>query len=379
MTYDGGGGSDKTISLALVGDVFISRDNFGLDGGAADEGFSGVVDLLASADVAFANFEIPLSERGYPADKYITIRTSPDRARDVKRMGFDVVSLANNHIMDYGPEALFDTMAALNRAGVEHVGAGETLDDAMQLWVREVGGRRIGFLAWSTILPPGAAATDTRPGVAPIAIHTGYEVLVRLLEAPSAPPVITWVDPMAQERAVEQVTRARQAVDYLVVSVHWGADFGDDLADYERPLGRSLVTAGADLVIGNHPHVVRGIEVYQGKPILYGTGLFVEQVPREGSSEEILALYEKLSPDSYVALLDLGPADATRLRLVATSNEGTGLPRVAQGEVFERIADRLVQLSKPLGTELVVDGGGITVPLPQGGAKTSGVRAHCCR
>jgi poly-gamma-glutamate synthesis protein (capsule biosynthesis protein) len=236
----------------------------------------------------------------------------------------------------------------------------------MELTVLEVAGRRIGFLAWSTILPPGATATDVRPGVAPIAIHTGYEVLVRLLEAPSSPPVLTWVDPMAEERALERVARAREAVDYLVVSVHWGADFGDDLADYERPLGRSLVRAGADLVIGNHPHTIRGIELYQGKPILYGPGLFVEQVPREGASDEVLALYERLSPDSYLALVELGPEGVTALRIRPTCNAETGLPRLARGDVFDRIAQRLVRLSAPWGTELVVDAGGITVALDAG-------------
>jgi poly-gamma-glutamate capsule biosynthesis protein CapA/YwtB (metallophosphatase superfamily) len=357
--------SGSTVSIALVGDVFISRDNFG-DDGPFDEPFREVVGLLDAADVAFGNFEIPLSDRGYPADKFITIRTSADRARDVRRMGLDVVSLANNHIMDYGPEGLFDTMAALDREGVQHVGAGVDLADAMNLTVHDVADRRIGFLAWSTILPPGATATDVRPGVAPIAIHTGYEVVVRLLEAPSSPPVLTWVDPPAEERALDLVARAREEVDYLVVSVHWGADFGDDLAGYERPLGRGLIRAGADLVLGNHPHTVRGIELYHGKPILYGPGLFVEQVPRAGADAEVLALYERLSPDSYLALVDVGVTGAIGLRILPTCNAGTGLPGLARGHVFDRIAQRLVRLSAPWGTELVVDSAGITVALGEG-------------
>ncbi|MGI8723335.1 MAG: CapA family protein [Geodermatophilaceae bacterium] len=363
MTPDGpGSSSDRSISIALVGDVFISRDNFGQDG-SCGEPFLEVVDLLRSTDITFGNFEIPLSDRGYPADKFITIRASPDRALDVKRMGLDVVSLANNHIMDYGPDGLLDTIAALDREGVHHVGAGATLEDAMRLTILEVAGRRVGILAWTTILPPGATATDMRPGVAPIAIHTGYEVIVRLLEAPSAPPVITWVDPAAEERAVEVLTRARKRVDYLLVSVHWGADFGDELADYERPLGRSLIRAGADLVIGNHPHTVRGVEVYHGKPIIYGTGLFVDQVPRENAPPDVLALYERLSPDSCVVLVEIGPQGAVRLRLIPTTNEGTGLPRLAHSEIFDRIANRLVRLSAQLGTTLHFTGEEITAQL----------------
>lgn len=353
---------EGTVAIALVGDMFISRDNFG-PAAASYEPFLEVVGLLRSTDVAFGNFEIPLSERGYPADKFITIRTSPERARDVRSLGLDVVSLANNHIMDYGPEGLIDTMSALEREGIQHVGAGADLTSAVELKVREAGGLRIGFLAWSTILPPGALATDVRPGVAPLAIHTGYEVVVRLLEAPSSPPVITWVDPMAEELVVEQVARARADVDFLIVSVHWGADFGDDLAAYERPLGHSLIRAGADLVIGNHPHVIRGIELYDGKPILYGSGLFVEQVPRDGASADVLALYEQLSPDSYVALLDVGPGGASALRLVPTTQEVNGLPQLAHGEAFDRIAERLVRLSAPWRTRLVVEGEGIVVPL----------------
>lgn len=363
MTDGARSGADWEISLALVGDVFISRENFSQDG-PADKHFGEVVDLLRAADIAFGNFEIPLSRRGYPADKFITIRTSPDRASDVKHMGLDVVSLANNHIMDYGPDGLTDTMAALDRADVQHVGAGVTLSEAVRLKVLQVGEHRVGVLAWSTILPPGATATEVRPGVAPIEIHTGYEAVVRLLEAPTAPPVITWVDRAAEERAIDAVSQARGDVDYLIVSVHWGADFGDALADYERPLGHALVRAGADLVIGNHPHTVRGIEIFNGKPIFYGTGLFVEQVPREGASADVLALYDRLSPDSYLALLRIGLRGVVELRIVPTTNEGTGLPRLAHSEVFDRIAEQLVRLSTPLGTQLIVEHEEIAVPLP---------------
>ncbi len=91
--------------------------------------------------------------------------------------------------------------------------------------------------------------------------------------------------------------------------------------------------------------------------------MFVDQVPREQASDDVLALYEQLSPDSYMALLDIGPEGANGLRIVPTSHEGTGLPRLAHGEAFNRITERLVRLSAPWGTELLRDPGGITVPL----------------
>lgn len=356
------------VSLAVVGDVFPSCANFDGDGRALDAGFASVVELLRGADVALGNFELACSNRGYPVEKAITVRAEPARAAEARLLGLDVVSLANNHVMDYGPTALLDTIERLGEEGVLHVGAGRDLAAATAPVVVERNGLRIGFAAWSTLLPTGAAATALRPGLAPIPVRTAYEFDPYLVaEEPATPPTVrTWIDETAIADVVQRVAALRKEVDFLVVSVHWGSGITDSLAEYQRPLAHAFVEAGADIVAGNHPHAVHGIELHLGKPILYSPGLFVEQVPREGASDEILALYALLSADSYVALLDVTEDGLASLRVVPTTSEGGGgLPRHARGGAFDRIALRLREASSELGTEVELAGEGtLSVPLP---------------
>jgi poly-gamma-glutamate capsule biosynthesis protein CapA/YwtB (metallophosphatase superfamily) len=354
----------ESAVVAVVGDVFPTRPNFD-DGQPRVAEFAPVVDLLRSADVAFGNFEIACSEKGYPVQKAITIRTSPDNALQPRDLGLDVVLVANNHIMDYGPEALLDTIARLDEHGVRHVGGGADVKQATDPVILERAGLRIGFVGWSTLLPTGAAATEQRPGLAPIAIHTSYEVdPYYLAEEPATPAVVrTWADPDALRSAEEYVRSLREEVDYLIVGLHWGSGITTELAEYQRPLGHALLDAGADAIAGSHPHAVHGIELYKGKPIFYSPGLFLDQVPREGDPE-ILALYDLMSPDSYAALLDVTAEGLASLKIVPTSSaKEDGLPRFAEGAAFDRIATRLTEASAALDTEVRIDSDALTVPL----------------
>jgi poly-gamma-glutamate capsule biosynthesis protein CapA/YwtB (metallophosphatase superfamily) len=346
---------ENALSIAVVGDVIPSRSTFP-GGSPASPGFGKVVEVISGADVAVANLDTALTDRGHPREKFINVRTTPEVAADLKRMGFDVISLANNHVMDYGDTGLFDTLEALDSAGVQTVGAGADLEHATAPAIVEANGWRLGVLAWTSVLPTGAAASPERPGQAPLHIHTSYEVNPYLLmeEPTSAPTVRTRVDDADLEFARAAIAALRTRVDFVVVLLHWGGGMSDELAEYQRPLGRALLDAGADVVVGSHAHRVLGIETYNGKAIFYSPGTLVEQLSREGLAPEIAAIMDLLSPDSFVATLEVASDGGYGIRIVPTTVDDEGVPSPAEGAAFDRIAERLVRMSAALGTKIAV-------------------------
>jgi poly-gamma-glutamate synthesis protein (capsule biosynthesis protein) len=345
-----------TFSIAVVGDLVPSRRL--PDPDAREGGFKETVGLLHKADITFGDLEMPLSDRGQAREKFIAFHAKPELVDDVAALGFDVLSLANNHSLDYGPDALFDTMEGLERVGIRHLGAGLNEAEAVRPVIVEVNGRRIGFIAWSCLLPTGAAASADRPGLAPIHVHTSYQVdAFTQMEEPGNPPIVrTWAEPADVARAVQAIQKLRTEVDFLAVSIHIGYGDGESLAEYEQPLTRALIDAGADVILGNHVHAIHGIEVYKGKAILYSPGNFIAQQPREGASAAMIALYDSMKPDGYLAWLDVDSDGDYQVRLVPTSTNADGLPEVVHGPAAERVAERIVRLSALLGTEVTQDG-----------------------
>ena len=196
------------------------------------------------------NQEFPFTERGTKAeDKQYTFRLPHDRLHIMNEMGIDIVTLANNHILDFGPHGITDSIAALKEAGIKYVGAGEDLEEAKKLEIIEVGGRKIGFLGTSRVyMATSWAAGEKHPGV-----FSTYD--------PTLP--------------VEEIKKADELVDYLVVYVHWGVERETTPKEYQRVMGRQYIDAGADIVIGSHPHVLQPLEYYNDKPIMFSMGNFV--------------------------------------------------------------------------------------------------------
>lgn len=249
-----------SICLAFAGDVLLS--DHVLKAYQSGGGISGVVgeSLLKAADEAdlfMVNQEFPFSSRGNPApDKQFTFRLAPERVDLLKEMGIDLVTLANNHALDFGTEALLDTCATLDGAEIPYVGAGENMDQAKALYEKQMGEWTVGFLGATRVIPVAEwAATSSRPGM------------------------LSTYDPAV---LLEEIRKGKELCDYLVVYVHWGVEREEFPKDYQRQLGRQLLDAGADLVIGSHPHVLQGIEYYNGKPIIYSLGNFVfgSSIPR---------------------------------------------------------------------------------------------------
>ena len=247
-------GSQKPAAqLLFAGDILLSShvttayDNAGSINGVLDEGYQGEI---SGADIFMANQEFPFSDRGSAApDKQFTFRLTPSRVSMMNEIGVDIVTLANNHSLDYGTDALVDTCTAMDGAGIKYVGAGPDMNRARQLETMEVNGKTIGFLGASRVYPDANwVANSKKPGMV-----SGYDPTILL----------------------EEVNKAKESCDYVVVYVHWGVERDEKPQEYQRVLGKKIIDAGADLVIGSHPHVLQGIEYYNGKPICYSLGNFI--------------------------------------------------------------------------------------------------------
>lgn len=249
------------VTLLFGGDIYLSPEHV-LNAYDRAGGIAGILDdalrtEIAAADLFMANEEFPFSDRGSAApDKQYTFRIPPARLNIMQEIGTDIVALANNHILDYGQDAMLDTCALLDGAGIRRVGAGADLEEAMRLEVMEVKGKKIGFLAASRVIPVSSwAAGKSHPGV------------------------LTTYDPTI---LLKEIEAARDRCDYLVVYVHWGIERNTEPEDYQRTMARQYIDAGADLVAGSHPHVLQGIEYYKEKPIIHSLGNFIfgSSIPR---------------------------------------------------------------------------------------------------
>lgn len=356
----------KVASLCIVGDLVPSRESIARYG--ENEGTRAFAKLLADADIAFGDLEIPLTEEGFPREKLITFRASPKLAQHLGGLGFDVVSLANNHSLDYGPEGLAETMRHLEKAGIAYIGGGKDLAAAEKPTILNANGLKIGLIAWSCLLPVGAAASSSRPGIAGIHVASSYDVdPYMVMEEPGNPPIVrTCADEADVRRAVDAVRRLRSLVDFVVVSVHWGFGAGEELAEYQQPLGHALIDAGADLVAGNHVHAVHAVESYGHGVIFYSPGNCIAQQPRSGLSERAVRLLDSMSSDSYATRIEIENDRRFDINIVPTSVDDDGRPIVLEGIEKRRVGAKVAELSARLGTTLADAGGELRLEVSLG-------------
>jgi poly-gamma-glutamate synthesis protein (capsule biosynthesis protein) len=232
------------------------------------------------ADIVFGQMECVLSDRGSPAPgARLPMRSSPAIAAVLASVGFQVMSVAGNHAMDYGGDALCDTTAHLRAAGIAACGGGANIAEARRPAFLDAKGLRIAFLAYSSILPEGYAADRRRPGCAPLRAHTFYEQ-VEPDQPGTDPRIRTFADEDDLAALLRDIEAAREQADHVFVSMHWGIHFvRARLADYQRVVGRLVIEAGADAVIGHHPHLLKPIEFHCGRPIIHSLGNFAIEQP----------------------------------------------------------------------------------------------------
>lgn len=264
------------IVITAVGDVHVDRSD-------PPSVFARIAHVLKQGDVVVGNLEGTLSNRGEPILGKIEVgsrhlRSAPDNISALTSAGFNAMVLANNHNMDYGPEGLFQSIEILDRAGIVHNGGGRNLAEAHKVGIIERNGVKVALLSYTSIYPPaGYAAEPDKPGLATIKVHTSYQAPENVLYQPGYPSIITTIpDPTDEDMMVNDVKKARQEADLVLVAFHWGVSWGyGRVVGYQKELGRAAIDAGADLIMGAHPHRLLGMEIYKGKLICYSMGNFV--------------------------------------------------------------------------------------------------------
>jgi len=301
--------------LLATGDLAPDRKDY-------DESFAATRDLLRGADIAFGQLETSFAAHGVRAPQARhAVLARPDGAAALARAGFDVISMAGNHVLDWGDEAFFETKRNLEAAGLRVAGAGATIAEArVPVSITLDDGTRVAILAYSSILPQDYWANERRPGCAPMRAFTHYEQIEH--DQPGTPARIhTW--PHEGDLAAMQadIVTAKSTHDVVVVSHHWGIHFVRAvIADYQREVARATIAAGADAILGGHAHILKGCEVIDGKPVFYSLCNFATDLrmdPAHAASKgfnEIRVLAEEWEPD-FDSLYNF--PKASRLSIIA--------------------------------------------------------------
>lgn len=245
---------DYDFTCAFAGDINLA-DNWNTmefyeqqENGIYDCIDPQLIQEMQQADLTCVNLEFCLSDRGEPmAGKKYTFRAKPERAEILKELGVDLANLANNHIYDYGTDAFLDILSILDENGIAHAGAGANAAEAEEPFYTEIEGHTVAVVsatrAEKYILTPEAG--EETPGV-----FRCYDMT----------------------NVLQKVREAKERADIVIAYIHWGTEYSENLETAQTEGARALVDAGADVVLGAHPHCLQGMEFYEGKPILYSLG-----------------------------------------------------------------------------------------------------------
>lgn len=312
---------EETATISLAGDVMLDRsigDQINRKG--MDYPWIGVKPYFEKSDLVLVNLETAVGIKGIAnPDKTYTFQSKPEVLIGLVNAGVDGVSIANNHILDFGQEGFIETLENLEKYKIKYAGGGRNIQKALEPAIWEVHGQKIGFLAFSRVIYDISwYATDKRPGIA-----SAYDHYVNQVK--------------------DTVAQTKQHVDYLIVSVHWGKELEQLPQPYQQKLGQAMIDSGADVVMGHHPHVLQGIEFYKNKPILYSLGNFVFNSKGQ------------LSNRSMIFNIEVNKQGIINSWIVPISIIN-GQPRAAEGKEAKEIIDNLNQLSEKWGTVISDDG-----------------------
>ncbi len=309
--------AQEEITLVAVGDIMLAHR---LEPFIEEYGplypYKYTAHIFKEADISFANLESPLSTKGEPVpDKEYTFRAHPKVAEGLKGAGFDVLSLANNHILDYGEEALFETIEVLDSKMIFHIGAGKNILEAREPVILKVKDKRFGFLAYSNTFPQRFWAEEEKAG-------TAYGKFSRVRE---------------------DVKELKEKVDFLIVSFHWGSEEEISPQEYQRNLARLAIEQGADIILGHHPHILSGIETYEKGVIIYSLGNFA------------FGSYSEKAKESAIFRFSFSKDKLQRLEIIPISvynKEVKFQPRILKDKEAERVLERIQELSKEFNTRI---------------------------
>ncbi|WP_138753261.1 CapA family protein [Paenibacillus sinopodophylli] len=310
--------AEERVSLSFVGDLLVADYVSGI---TEKEGYPFLYQpsllYLSEPDIMAGNLEFPVTTRGVPVEgtPYV-FKGSPEVLPAMRDAGFDIMSLANNHALDQGVDGLLDTMKHLDAAGIAHVGAGNNDKEAFAPVIKEAHGIKVAYVGLSRVVPFTTWKADKY--VAGVA--ESYDT----------------------RRALEAITKAKSEADIVVVMVHWGKERVTELEKHQTDLGKQYIDAGADLVIGSHPHVLQGFEKYKDKWIAYSLGNFIfSSYPKETAGETGV-LDAQCTKD--------GECELTFHPMFTVQAQPTPL----EGEQAKNVLDRLTSIS--VGVTLNEDG-----------------------
>ncbi|OGY40491.1 MAG: hypothetical protein A2570_01955 [Candidatus Brennerbacteria bacterium RIFOXYD1_FULL_41_16] len=292
--------SHQSVKAIFVGDIMLSRSVAKQMEEKEDFNFSFLKskDFLNQADFVFGNLEGPISDQGQNQGSIYSFRADPGVIQGLKLANFKVLSLANNHIFDWGTPALLQSIELFYEKGILPVGAGKNYDEANEMKVFEENGIRFGFFAMTNLYPRSLEAGVDSPGIS----NSDFEVLAR---------------------NVQEVKKQHQ-VDFVIVSLHWGNEYQKNPESWQIEKAHDLVGAGADLIVGHHPHVVQAFEKFENSWIFYSLGNFIFDQSFSRETMESLAIVVDFSPEISPAI----SLKAFRVRLNSSF----------QPEIFEEVS-----------------------------------------
>ena len=312
----------EEISLVFAGDILfddsyaimasLNQRGRGIQGGISEE----LLAEMRGADLFMVNNEFPYTNRGTPtAGKQFTFRAKPERASYLLDMGADIVSLANNHASDYGEVSLTDTVDTLNGIGMPFVGAGRNLNEAKSPIYFIANDKKIGILSASQIErmenPSTKGATETSPGV------------FRCLHP---------------EQLLAAIEETKKACDYVIVYIHWGTESTDVIDHWQREQAPMIAAAGADLIIGDHPHVLQPIGYCGSTPVVYSLGNY---------------LFNSKTRDTCLVKVLLDENGLKRLQFIPAVQKNCQVSMAAGGE-----KERILAYMRSISPEVTMDGEG---------------------
>lgn len=311
---------NSSIILTSVGDIMVGR-RVGriLEAKGTDLAYRNLKEVFDRSDILFGNLECPISDRGRKIlGKEICLRAKPEMIEVLEKPGFNIVSLANNHILDYDTEALLDTFDILKENNIGYIGAGKDIEEARKPYIIKAKGKTFAFLGYnefahiyySNSYKRSFAAADNLPGTVPLELNS----------------------------VLEDVRRIRNDVDYVIISLHWGNEDSNNITSEQMKFAHSLIENGVDIILGHHPHVIQPIEIYKGKPILYSMGNYVfdqnDENNKQGMVAEISIEYGKIKEVGIIPIY------------IQNKSE----PIIAVDKKGNYIRNKIIKLSKKVGT-----------------------------
>ncbi len=327
--------------IALIGDVMLGRlvDEYLESHDDPCYVWGNTLEVIRTCELAICNLECVIADSGSPwheESKAFHFRSHSKNIAILGCVGIDAVTLANNHCLDFGVTALSDMLSGLDKADIGHAGAGTSSEEAARPAILKISNTNVGLLSFTDGMPEWAADAD-RVGI--------YFV-------PPDPSSAQWRD------LLKKVEHAKTKSDFLIVSPHWGSNWGYEVESIYSTLAHNLVDAGADMVFGHSGHVPRGIEIYKTRPIIYSAGDFIDDY----AISEI-----EPNDEGFIYILELEGAKPVALRLHPTIIKN--FQAQLAGHRAPRIAQHLLGLSKALGTTGHFDPDSQVVTIPIQGSQ----------